>query len=58
LQRGGNQTGLLTSTIKDKSALYLAWIAFVQNGGLLDRHHTTAFEACGSRTANRFAISF
>jgi len=29
-----NKPGLLTLTIKDKSALYLAYMPFVQNGGL------------------------
>jgi Tfp pilus assembly protein PilZ len=31
---GINKPGLLTLTIKDKSALYLAYMPFVQNGGL------------------------
>jgi type IV pilus assembly protein PilZ len=31
---GGNKPGLLTLTIKDKSALYLAYMPFVKNGGL------------------------
>ena len=29
---GGNKPGLLTLTIKDKSALYLAYMPFVKNG--------------------------
>ena len=29
-----NKPGLLTLTIKDKSALYLAYMPFVKNGGL------------------------
>jgi len=29
-----NKPGLLTLTIKDKSALYLAYMPFVENGGL------------------------
>ena len=29
-----NKPGLLTLTIKEKSALYLAYMPFVQNGGL------------------------
>ena len=29
-----NKPGLLTLTIKDKSALYLAYMPFVRNGGL------------------------
>ena len=32
--RTGNKPGLLTLTIKDKSALYLAYMPFVKNGGL------------------------
>jgi type IV pilus assembly protein PilZ len=32
--RSGNKPGLLTLTIKDKSALYLAYMPFVKNGGL------------------------
>jgi len=32
--RAGNKPGLLTLTIKDKSALYLAYMPFVKNGGL------------------------
>ena len=32
--RGGSKPGLLTLTIKDKSALYLAYMPFVKNGGL------------------------
>ena len=32
--RGGGKPGLLTLTIKDKSALYLAYMPFVKNGGL------------------------
>src|SRR5438067_1503649 len=32
--RVGNKPGLLTLTIKDKSALYLAYMPFVKNGGL------------------------
>jgi type IV pilus assembly protein PilZ len=32
--RGGGKPGLLTLTIKDKSALYLAFMPFVKNGGL------------------------
>jgi len=31
---GINKPGLLTLTIKDKSALYMAYMAFVRNGGL------------------------
>src|SRR3974390_143880 len=31
---GINKPGLLTLTIKDKSALYLAYMPFVHNGGL------------------------
>ena len=31
---GVNKPGLLTLTIKDKSALYLAYMPFVRNGGL------------------------
>src|SRR5438270_13551049 len=31
---GINKPGLLTLTIKDKSALYLAYMPFVKNGGL------------------------
>jgi Tfp pilus assembly protein PilZ len=31
---GTNKPGLLTLTIKDKSALYLAYMPFVKNGGL------------------------
>ncbi len=31
---GANKPGLLTLTIKDKSALYLAYMPFVRNGGL------------------------
>ena len=31
---GGSKPGLLTLTIKDKSALYLAYMPFVNNGGL------------------------
>lgn len=31
---GAGKPGLLTLTIKDKSALYLAYMPFVQNGGL------------------------
>jgi len=31
---GINKPGLLTLTIKDKSALYLAYMPFVRNGGL------------------------
>ena len=31
---GINKPGLLTLTIKDKSALYLAYMPYVQNGGL------------------------
>src|SRR5262245_18273776 len=31
---GSNKPGLLTLTIKDKSALYLAYMPFVKNGGL------------------------
>ncbi len=31
---GANKPGLLTLTIKDKSALYLAYMPFVKNGGL------------------------
>src|SRR5438067_12699242 len=34
LRAGGNKPGLLTLTIKDKSALYLAYMPFVKNGGL------------------------
>ncbi len=32
--RQPNKPGLLTLTIKDKSALYLAYMPFVKNGGL------------------------
>ena len=32
--RQPNKPGLLTLTIKDKSALYLAYMPFVRNGGL------------------------
>jgi len=35
------QAGLLTLTIKDKSALYLAYIAVVRNGGLFIRPTAT-----------------
>jgi type IV pilus assembly protein PilZ len=31
---GGSKPGLLTLTIKDRSALYLAYMPFVRNGGL------------------------
>ena len=31
---GGAQPGILTLNIKDKSALYLAYMPFVRNGGL------------------------
>ena len=34
MKPGGNKPGLLTLTIKDKSALYLAYMPFVRNGGL------------------------
>ena len=34
MKPGGNKPGLLTLTIKDKSALYLAYMPFVKNGGL------------------------
>src|SRR6202050_1133733 len=34
LRERGNKPGLLTLTIKDKSALYLAYMPFVKNGGL------------------------
>ena len=34
LNKGANKPGLLTLTIKDKSALYLAYMPFVKNGGL------------------------
>src|SRR5215468_5723062 len=34
LRTGANKPGLLTLTIKDKSALYLAYMPFVKNGGL------------------------
>ena len=34
LRAGANKPGLLTLTIKDKSALYLAYMPFVVNGGL------------------------
>jgi len=34
VRAGGNKPGLLTLTIKDKSALYLAYMPFVKNGGL------------------------
>ena len=34
MRTGGNKPGLLTLTIKDKSALYLAYMPFVRNGGL------------------------
>lgn len=32
--RGGGQPGILTLNIKDKSALYVAYMPFVKNGGL------------------------
>lgn len=31
---GGSQPGILTLSIKDKSALYVAYMGFVKNGGL------------------------
>ena len=31
---GGSQPGILTLNIKDKNALYMAYIPFVKNGGL------------------------
>ena len=34
LRAAGNKPGLLTLTIKDKSALYVAYMPFVKNGGL------------------------
>ena len=34
VRAGANKPGLLTLTIKDKSALYLAYMPFVRNGGL------------------------
>jgi len=34
VRTGANKPGLLTLTIKDKSALYLAYMPFVNNGGL------------------------
>jgi type IV pilus assembly protein PilZ len=34
LRTGPNKPGLLTLTIKDKSALYLAYMPYVRNGGL------------------------
>ena len=34
VNRQPNKPGLLTLTIKDKSALYLAYMPFVKNGGL------------------------
>jgi type IV pilus assembly protein PilZ len=34
LRTAANKPGLLTLTIKDKSALYLAYMPFVRNGGL------------------------
>jgi type IV pilus assembly protein PilZ len=34
LRMAGSKPGLLTLTIKDKSALYLAYMPFVKNGGL------------------------
>jgi type IV pilus assembly protein PilZ len=34
LRIAANKPGLLTLTIKDKSALYLAYMPFVRNGGL------------------------
>src|ERR1700751_4331642 len=34
VRAGGKKPGLLTLTIKDKSALYLAYMPFVKNGGL------------------------
>jgi type IV pilus assembly protein PilZ len=34
LRTSGTQSGLLTLAIKDKSALYQAYIPFVKNGGL------------------------
>lgn len=32
--KGGAQPGILTLSIKDKSALYVAYMGFVKNGGL------------------------
>lgn len=32
--RGGGQPGILTLNIKDKSALYVAYMPFIKNGGL------------------------
>ncbi|MHB1540644.1 MAG: PilZ domain-containing protein [Steroidobacteraceae bacterium] len=34
MRAGSNKPSLLTLTIKDKSALYLAYMPFVKNGGL------------------------
>jgi len=34
VRAGGGRPGLLTLTIKDRSALYLAYMPFVRNGGL------------------------
>jgi type IV pilus assembly protein PilZ len=34
MRQPANKHGLLTLTIKDKSALYLAYMPFVRNGGL------------------------
>ena len=34
MRAGGNKPGLLTLTIKDKSALYSAYMPFIKNGGL------------------------
>ena len=34
MRQPSNKPGLLTLTIKDKSALYLAYMPFVKNGGL------------------------
>jgi len=36
-----NKPGLLTLTIKDKSALYLAYMPFVRNGGLFIPTHSS-----------------
>ncbi len=44
---GINKPGLLTLTIKDKSALYMAYMPFVKNGGLFIP--TTATTASATR---------
>src|ERR1700759_4310794 len=38
----GPKPGLLTLTIKDKSALYLAYMPFVRNGGLFIPTHSNS----------------